>query len=347
MRLEENDDEDAVDQLKTKVQEVWEQNRVAAESLSEQAVQTEITYGESMRLRAVSTVMVMMEASAKVMATAVVLGISALLIMVVNSHKVRIDDEPPIVTEQPASSSQDPAIATYDNIGDEEEEEEAKHPLVYLAFGRVKDHTILASWHPETEQEMRITCQQTFTKLLKAAKTKLKAGDKNKLKAQSFEVYFFLDSDREYMTAVSIIEDTYEDKHAYSCVSELMKSARKMRSLEKAKDGGCTDSLSGTLIELFAKWKCPAEHSTYGKALSKINTVKNTMTQNEVQVQSNMSGLHELEQSSHTMDAFAERFKDHSEVAVEKHQWERTKLNIFYGTFAFDVVSIIVIWVLL
>jgi len=301
---------------------------------------------------------VMMEASVKVLATVVIIGVSMLLLSCVKAYKVRIDDEPPIVAEE--REPEEDFVNSYDDLGDEEEEE-PPNPVVYMAFGRVKDHHILASWNPEADAGTVGESEATFGKLMKAAHSKLKAGDKNKLVSKGFNFYFFYESGGGFMAGVTIVDKQYQDKHAYASVADLMKQAMKIKRVEIGHDddnlqistkeqchaGAMTDTLSGTFSELFAKYKNPEANSAMGKALGKMSNVKNQMQSATATVKETDQAYNELEKTSHTMDAFAKRFEEHSEVAVYKQQVERCKLYITYFITLFDIVSLVVIWALL
>lgn len=310
----------------------------------------------------------MMESSAKGIATLVILIVSFLLITVVKARKIRVDDdddEPPpqqpkgkdlpLLGEADASDADEAAgsvhtaqVAKVDDGRNGSIQSDSEHPISYLAFGRVKDRHVLAAWHPEIEEDTIAEAEDTFEKLLKAGKAKLKPGDKNKLKAKGgMEVYFFMEADGEFMTCAAITDSTYQDKFAYQLLSDLMKAGKKMDTAHTCKEGQLTESLSEPMNELHSKYKKPLEASALGKTLSKMHDVEHTMGDNKQTAEQTQAQMQDLEHSTTNLDHLADKFDKHSEAAVAKEQWERTKQCIIFSTFVFDVVSLFVIWVIL
>lgn len=328
--------------------------------------------GASLVVRAVRhTSFVMMEAPMKVMYTAVILGVSFVLLAAVKSYKVHTDDDddedkaPDHHEAVPDKAAADENPLKVVEEEKEEEDEYVLHPFAFMAFGRTKDHTILAQFEgPDVEDKARAIhdFKETFEKLMKAAhQGKLKGGTRNKMnmkldddqnkdKEHSTKIYYYLDDESKFMTALLVVDPYYADKFAYSCLNEFMGAAHEMTRNYEADtcgENGLDQLMDTTMRELFSKFKEPEARTAYGKTLGKMTMVKSELENAATTVAETGHALDSLEESTSSMDKLSKEFNKHAETAKWKHQMERYKMYITYGTIAFDVTSLSILWLVL
>lgn len=299
---------------------------------------------------------VMMEAPMKAMYTAVILGVSVVIITAVKSWHVHVEDEEETKYREAAQASDKVVVQENAQEAAKEEEEEIKHPLAFMAFGRVKDHTVLAQYEgPDAEEKVVEEFHETFEKLMKAAKKgRVQHGQRNVFKEKdtfaNCRVFYALDNEGQFMSALAVIDPVYLEKYAYGCLNEFMGEAHeKTREYDAEHCGknGLDQLMDTQMGELFEKFKAPETHTVYGQTLNKFTMVKAEINSSAAVVSETGDSLTALEESTHSMDVFAREFNEHAETAKWKHQVERYKMYITYGTIAFDVASLSILWLVL
>merc|ERR1719401_3376293 len=139
--------------------------------------------------------------------------------------------------------------------------------MLYMMIGRVQDKTIIASRSVVDDNTTSTEIETTCKKLLVASKQKLNPGDRDKLSAASFEVYYSLDKNADFLVCLVVGDSTYPAPHAYQCMNELHRYVQGQASAKTCSKGALNDAATMRFDELFSKYENPAKSSVYGKLL--------------------------------------------------------------------------------
>merc|ERR1719203_2338213 len=105
--------------------------------------------------------------------------------------------------------------------------------LPFLAFGRVKDCTVL-SYYINTDADAEDKTMDVFKKLLAAAASKLSAGQRTRLQWNDGSVCCLMDSKGENLYCVVTSLLTYPERLAYQLLYDLVAQASQDQTLATA-----------------------------------------------------------------------------------------------------------------
>mmetsp|Transcript_86399 Transcript_86399/g.241698 ORF Transcript_86399/g.241698 Transcript_86399/m.241698 type:complete len:173 (-) Transcript_86399:96-614(-) len=131
--------------------------------------------------------------------------------------------------------------------------------LPYLAVGRVRDTTTLASCSFIDVEEQRTKTEDIFKKLLAAAQQKLKPGQRTRLQWNDGSVCCLMDQQGEYLYCVVNSFMEYPEHYAYQLLQECLAAVQKIPTdtLRSAKEGGLSEVMKPKMVQLMAKYEEP------------------------------------------------------------------------------------------
>jgi len=191
--------------------------------------------------------------------------------------------------------------------------------LPFLAVGRVKDATTLAS-HSDTETvQQREQTEEIFKKLLAAARQKLKPGQRTRLQWNDGSVCCLMDQQGTLLYCVVTSFMEYPERFAYQLLQELMGAVQKLGSADDASENGLTDALQKNMQELLEKYEDPGNFDQTQQALDKVNVVKSVMQENIRQATETGRNVQDLQSKSGKMADSAKLFKQTGENVRDKY----------------------------
>eukprot|EP00931_Biecheleriopsis_adriatica_P107791 TRINITY_DN82116_c0_g1_i1.p1 TRINITY_DN82116_c0_g1~~TRINITY_DN82116_c0_g1_i1.p1 ORF type:complete len:278 (+),score=35.00 TRINITY_DN82116_c0_g1_i1:69-836(+) len=126
------------------------------------------------------------------------------------------------------------------------------HALPFLAVGRVQDRTILA--HLEVTREQEADTKGVFSKLMEAAKKKMKPGQRTRLQWGPGSVNCILDRSGELLYCVVTSSMDYPDRQAYQLLADLEVAVKHAldngTNLDALPSDALQEALQGTMRQL-------------------------------------------------------------------------------------------------
>lgn len=186
--------------------------------------------------------------------------------------------------------------------------------LPFMAVGRLQDEITLASY-PATgassEQETDAASPSVvFGKLLKAAKKKLRKGEKTRLQWNDGSVCCILDMKGELLYCVVTTELSYPEKLAYGCLRDLEKQVAVLDTT-----GDLTASQQAEMVawmkEICNRYEDREQWEDLEKAMNVVSHTGDKMA-------ANAAGLQKTTQAASAMGKNAQMMHENSTLFVEK-----------------------------
>mmetsp|Transcript_111108 Transcript_111108/g.313470 ORF Transcript_111108/g.313470 Transcript_111108/m.313470 type:complete len:248 (+) Transcript_111108:94-837(+) len=129
--------------------------------------------------------------------------------------------------------------------------------LPFLAVGRVQDGVILAYYNIlETEQQKELN-KDVFRKLLTAASTKLKSGQRTRLQWNDGSVCCLMDQQGALLYCVVTTLLTYPERLAYQLLYDFVVAVQQQSNLEAVPENALNEVLRPRMEELVKQYEDP------------------------------------------------------------------------------------------
>eukprot|EP00405_Crypthecodinium_cohnii_P013090 CAMPEP_0206433522 /NCGR_PEP_ID=MMETSP0324_2-20121206/8579_1 /ASSEMBLY_ACC=CAM_ASM_000836 /TAXON_ID=2866 /ORGANISM="Crypthecodinium cohnii, Strain Seligo" /LENGTH=1009 /DNA_ID=CAMNT_0053899795 /DNA_START=7 /DNA_END=3038 /DNA_ORIENTATION=- len=127
--------------------------------------------------------------------------------------------------------------------------------LSFLAVGRIQDAVTLAYFGTGGPRDP--AALSTFGRLLVAAKSKLKDGQRTRLENEDESVFLVVDPNGVVMAAVTTKSGDYPDETAYQLLMDFLGNVKKLSNLESVAKHSLIPPLEPMMRELFNMYKGP------------------------------------------------------------------------------------------
>mmetsp|Transcript_10383 Transcript_10383/g.23463 ORF Transcript_10383/g.23463 Transcript_10383/m.23463 type:complete len:267 (+) Transcript_10383:142-942(+) len=158
---------------------------------------------------------------------------------------------------------------------------EAKE-LPYLAVGRAEDAVTLASYSSCENQDERRQIEEIFTKLLHAAKKKLRKEERTRLAWNGGSVCCQMDAQGQLLYCVVTSSISYPEPSAYKLISEFSQMVLNSgKDLATMPEGALTEVLAPQMRDLLEAYDSIAhKESALNKAQKAVDVVRSHMRDN-------------------------------------------------------------------
>jgi len=210
--------------------------------------------------------------------------------------------------------------------------------LTFIAFGRLCDGVLLGLYaHPSVSIEERANTEDTFKKILHAAKIRLQAGGRQKLVWGSSTVSIMVDEHLLY--GVVGTDFQYPERLTYQLLSELS------HKVESGVEPG-TISLAGELslseavdmASLLALYQDLSAIDKLVQVQQKADNLKRIMNQNINKMIANTENVEVLQEDVRSMEISAEEYKNKAQQLKTHFWWQDTKMQVILVSAIFLVV---------
>ncbi|CAD7937940.1 unnamed protein product [Amoebophrya sp. A25] len=213
--------------------------------------------------------------------------------------------------------------------------------ISFIGFGRVEDMQLLMTFSARNKgpawDDPRMP---TIKKLLKAAKSKMSAGQRQKLMWEASQVFVQLDFPKGGLLYVLICkksaetDEEYPERIAYAFLSEVMQYVEKnfARELQNQNPGDVfLDKMKDWLVERSEAFDDPDEYDKLARVKAKADAVKGVMKNNINAMLKNTENLNLLEEQAGAMAAEAEDYDDEAEEIKDYFWWKDCKVTLIIG----------------
>lgn len=219
--------------------------------------------------------------------------------------------------------------------------------LPFLAVGRAEDAVTLASYSLCEKEEERRAIEEIFTKLLSAAKRKLKPDQRTRLQWNGGSVCCHMDAKGELLYCLVTSSISYPEKHAYRLIAEFMQVISKSYASDIAEmqEGGLTKALQKQMSQLLEKYETMAqEESSLSKAQQAVNVVQSTMRENYNIQMTNLGDAKEMEARTAATASTSARFSSQaSELAAQERRKNIRNLLLLVGGVSCVLITVIIV----
>lgn len=182
--------------------------------------------------------------------------------------------------------------------------------LPYVAFGRLSDHTILASHCTLDDQEQATQIEDIFRRLLEASRQKLASGQRQRLQWNAGSVCCLLDQEGICLYCLVTESVNYPEKLAFQLLQELSQDVQMEHKGQMVSAGpySLNKPMKQRMQELLQQFEDPKLRQVADKA----EHVKNMMQDNVRKALEGGNQLDELQERSERMASSAQAFSGQS-----------------------------------
>mmetsp|Transcript_147012 Transcript_147012/g.259176 ORF Transcript_147012/g.259176 Transcript_147012/m.259176 type:complete len:226 (+) Transcript_147012:61-738(+) len=213
--------------------------------------------------------------------------------------------------------------------------------LPFLAVGRVKDATTLASFSDTETVQQKEQTEEIFKKLLAAARQKLKPGQRTRLQWNDGSVCCLMDQQGLLLYCVVTSFMEYPERFAYQLLQELLGSVQELAGTETAPENGLTQSLHPRMHELLLKYEDPGNFDQTQQALDKVNVVKSVMQENLRQVAETGRSIQDLQSKTDGMASSARLFNTTGQNVRDKYQMRNRMCHMGMALIVLAIIAIL------
>mmetsp|Transcript_454 Transcript_454/g.1502 ORF Transcript_454/g.1502 Transcript_454/m.1502 type:complete len:246 (+) Transcript_454:71-808(+) len=219
--------------------------------------------------------------------------------------------------------------------------------LPYLAVGRAGDAVTLASFSSCENEDERKQIEGIFTKLLVAAKKKLKSEERTRLAWNGGSVCCQMDRQGQLLYCVVTSSISYPEPLAYKLLADFMLLVSSCGTDPTLLgEGGLTQVLKPQMQDLLESYdKMGHRQSAIIKAQQAVAIVTSTMKDNYSVQMANMGDAQDLESKTSAAADAAVRFNNQAAV-LNAHYRRRNQRNMMLLVGTISVLVIILVFVL-
>jgi len=199
--------------------------------------------------------------------------------------------------------------------------------LPFVALGRVKDATTLATWHSSPQSGP--SDRELFGKLLVASQKRLEPGQRTRLKQHhGGSVCCMLDARGMLVVCLTTTTLEYPERLAFLLLQELLAYVYEQtgggevgaaaESIAALPSDGLQAALSGRIQDLVVKYEDPAQADQHMQALGQLDNVKSVMRRNLVSVIENRPSINELSNKVERIKEDGGEFSNHAEALTAR-----------------------------
>lgn len=180
--------------------------------------------------------------------------------------------------------------------------------LPFMAVGRLEGEVTLATYVNDSVQDSGATDNDpraVFRKLLKAAKKKLKRGERTRLQWNDGSVVCILDMQGELLYCVVTADLHYPERLAYGCLNDLMQFVRS--ELRSDLNDVTEDNLLPRMKEICTRYEKREEWEKLSAALNHVSDVQQNLKATQQAHNDTKDVVNEMShnaQSLHKKEAF-------------------------------------------
>mmetsp|Transcript_72775 Transcript_72775/g.168692 ORF Transcript_72775/g.168692 Transcript_72775/m.168692 type:complete len:196 (+) Transcript_72775:69-656(+) len=134
---------------------------------------------------------------------------------------------------------------------------QSERPLPFLALGRVRDSVTLAYYSTQEAEEQLENTKAIFQKLLKAASTKLKGGERTRLQWHDGSVCCLMDEQCQLLYCLVTSQLAYPEPLAYQLLYDLRVAVLQAGGLDTAEEHALNEQLQPCMRDLVAQYEDP------------------------------------------------------------------------------------------
>lgn len=202
-------------------------------------------------------------------------------------------------------------------------------PLPYMAVGRKKDVTIIASLCATGDSDDEAKHKDTFKKLLNVAEKKIKPGQRMRLQTQNAGcVCIMMDTKGQFLYFVVTSSADYEERTAYQLLQELMQVLQDNGNGELAEAGGLSEELRPRMQKLLDLYSKLGGSSELQSAVDKVNVVKSTMEESLRAVSATGRSAEDLESKTFSMSTQSAIFSDRTAELRNQYWYNNQKMML-------------------
>jgi hypothetical protein len=206
--------------------------------------------------------------------------------------------------------------------------------LAYLAFGRLSDHTVLASHCALADEEQARQIEDIFRRLLEASRQKLASGQRQRLQWNAGSVCCLVDQDGICLYALVTKSVNYPEKFAFNLLQELSQDVEKQHGSQIMSAGPYSLNLKmkPRMEELLQQYEDPKLRNV----TDRVRDINAMMQDNVRRALQDGNTLDELQDKSERMASSAQTF------AGRSHELRRRNMrrNLMLGALIFGVVML-------
>eukprot|EP00392_Amoebophrya_sp_AT5.2_P013158 g13271.t1 len=209
--------------------------------------------------------------------------------------------------------------------------------LSYLGVGLVNSGRVLASWAADGASARDLAhIEDTFTKILHAAKIRLAPGQRQRLMWEESTISILLDHPLgEIMYGVVCTNPNYPERLTYQLLNELSdyieeefpevhKAGHELRKNREL----LTQRAGDRMNELLTKYQVPEEFDKVARLQKKTDAVKGLLKNNIRDVVANTERLETLEEDAKSLEITAQEYEEKSKEVQQYYWWKDTKCTL-------------------
>lgn len=207
--------------------------------------------------------------------------------------------------------------------------------VTFMAFGTVADGQLLSSWaHPDLNNKEGT--EETFSKILHAAKVRLAPGQRQRLMWDNSTVSIMLNSpEGDLMFGIVTSSADYPERLAYQCLGEL----------ETYHGEHGLEDIQQEMARLSGKYQDPAEFDKLAKLQEKTNALKGVMKDNIKGIVKNNQRLSILQEDAQDMQLGAQEYNEKSKEIKDYFWWKDCKVVAIACVVMALVVGFFLYWI--
>ncbi|CAD7932639.1 unnamed protein product [Amoebophrya sp. A25] len=205
--------------------------------------------------------------------------------------------------------------------------------LTFLGVGRPGDGVLLASYvHPQYADMIQDT-EETFMKILHAAKVRLAPGQRQRLMWEDSTVTIQLNHPRgDLMYGVVATTQEFPERLSYKLLSQFGAQIDERlpgNELSKYRAHHClSDALGPMMGDLMSKFERPEEYDRINRLQEKTNSIKGLLRNNIKEVVENTERLDSLQEDAEAMEETAREYQEKSKEVKQYFWWKDTRLTV-------------------
>ncbi|CAD7937942.1 unnamed protein product [Amoebophrya sp. A25] len=226
------------------------------------------------------------------------------------------------------------------------------HRISFIGFGRVEDMQLLMTFSTRNRgpawDDPRMP---TIKKLLKAAKTKMSAGQRQKLVWEGSQVFVQLDFPQGGLLYVVICkkaseaDEDYPERIAYALLSEVMQHVETNYAVElQQRNPGdvFSNDMADWLLERADAFDDPDEYDKLARVKLKADAVKGVMKNNINAMLKNTENLNVLEEQALDMAEEAKDYDEEAEEIKDYFWWKDCKVTLLIGALVIVMTALMI-----
>jgi hypothetical protein len=197
-----------------------------------------------------------------------------------------------------------------------------KKNLTFLAVGRIEDEKTLATYRPDSfgGEDPANSPEVVFGKLLKAAKKKLRKGEKTQLQWNDGSVCCMLDMNGELLYCVVTSQLSYPAKLAYGVLQDLQRQVASLSS-----SGDFEANVKPRMQDILVRYEDEKKWKELEQALTVVNTAQQNLSDTKAQHAGQSKAVTEMAESSQKLQSSANQLQSRGNDYIEQQNAQYRK----------------------